>query len=163
MVNKVILIGNVGMDPEVRAMEGGVKVARIRLATTERYRDRQSNENKEHTEWHTITLWRGLADVVDNYVRKGSQIYVEGRLRTREWTDQQGNKQEQTEWHSVTLWQGLADVVDRYVHKGSQVYIEGKIRTREYDKNGEMRYATEIIAEEMKLCGRAKDVNELPV
>ena len=97
MVNKVILIGNVGMDPEVRAMEGGVKVARIRLATTERYRDRQSNENKEHTEWHTITLWRGLADVVDNYVRKGSQIYVEGRLRTREWTDQQGNKRYATD------------------------------------------------------------------
>ena len=66
MVNKVILIGNVGMDPEVRTMEGGVKVARVRLATTERFRDRQSGENKEHTEWHTITLWRGLADVVDN-------------------------------------------------------------------------------------------------
>lgn len=97
MVNKVILIGNVGMDPEVRAMEGGVKVARVRLATTERYRDRQSNENKEHTEWHTITLWRGLAEVVDNYVRKGSQIYIEGRLRTREWTDQQGQKRYSTE------------------------------------------------------------------
>ena len=78
-------------------MEGGVKVARVRLATTERYRDRQSGENKEHTEWHTITLWRGLAEVVDNYVRKGSQIYVEGRLRTREWTDQQGNKRYTTE------------------------------------------------------------------
>ena len=103
MVNKVILIGNVGMDPEVRAMEGGVKVARIRLATTERYRDRQSNENKEHTEWHTITLWRGLADVVDNYVRKGSQIYVEGRLRTREWTDQQGNKRYSTEIQADTM------------------------------------------------------------
>ena len=97
MVNKVILVGNVGMDPEVRAMEGGVKVARLRLATTECFRDRQSGENKEHTEWHTITLWRGLAEVEDNYVRKGSQIYVEGRLRTREWTDQQGNKRYTTE------------------------------------------------------------------
>lgn len=103
MVNKVILIGNVGMDPEVRAMEGGVKVARLRLATTERYRDRQSNENKEHTEWHTITLWRGLAEVVDNYVRKGSQIYVEGRLRTREWTDQQGQKRYTTEILADTM------------------------------------------------------------
>lgn len=103
MVNKVILVGNVGMDPEVRAMEGGVKVARLRLATTERYRDRQSNENKEHTEWHTITLWRGLAEVVDNYVRKGSQIYVEGRLRTREWTDQQGNKRYTTEILADTM------------------------------------------------------------
>ncbi len=103
MVNKVILIGNVGMDPEVRAMEGGVKVARLRLATTERYRDRQSNENREHTEWHTITLWRGLADVVDNYVRKGSQIYIEGRLRTREWTDQQGQKRYTTEILADTM------------------------------------------------------------
>lgn len=78
MVNKVILVGNVGIDPEVRTTESGVKVARIRLATTERLFDRQANEAKEHTEWHTITLWRGLADVVDRYVRKGTQIYVEG-------------------------------------------------------------------------------------
>ena len=84
MVNKVILVGNVGIDPEVRTTESGVKVARIRLATTERLFDRQANEAKEHTEWHTVTLWRGLADVVDKYVRKGTQIYVEGRLRTRE-------------------------------------------------------------------------------
>ena len=75
MVNKVILVGNVGIDPEVRTTESGVKVARIRLATTERLFDRQANEAKEHTEWHTITLWRGLADVVDRYVRKGAPAY----------------------------------------------------------------------------------------
>ena len=97
MVNKVILIGNVGVDPEVRTLEGGAKVARVRLATTERLYDRQSNETKEHTEWHTITLWRGLADVVDRYVRKGSQIYIEGRLRTREWMDKDNNKRYTTE------------------------------------------------------------------
>ncbi len=97
MVNKVILVGNVGMDPEVRTLEGGAKVARVRLATTERLYDRQSNETKEHTEWHTITLWRGLADVVDRYVRKGTQIYVEGRLRTREWMDKDNNKRYTTE------------------------------------------------------------------
>lgn len=97
MVNKVILVGNVGIDPEVRTTEGGVKVARIRLATTERMFDRQANETKEHTEWHTITLWRGLADVVDRYVRKGTQIYVEGRLRTREWMDKDNNKRYTTE------------------------------------------------------------------
>ena len=92
MVNKVILVGNVGLDPEVRTLEGGAKVARIRLATTERLYDRASNETKEHTEWHTITLWRGLADVVDRYVRKGTQLYIEGRLRTREWMDKDNNK-----------------------------------------------------------------------
>ena len=97
MVNKVILIGNVGMDPEVRTTESGVKVARVRLATTERLFDRQANETREHTEWHTVTLWRGLADVVDRYVRKGSQIYVEGRLRTRDWMDKDNNKRFTTE------------------------------------------------------------------
>lgn len=97
MVNKVILIGNVGMDPEVRTLETGVKVARVRLATTERMFDRQTNQTKEHTEWHTVTLWRGLADVVDRFVHKGSQIYVEGRIRTREWMDKDNNKRYATE------------------------------------------------------------------
>ena len=98
MVNKVILIGNVGIDPEVRTLEGGAKVARIRLATTERLFDRQANETKEHTEWHTITLWRGLADVVDRFVRKGSQ-----RLRTREWMDKDNNKRYTTEILADTM------------------------------------------------------------
>ncbi len=103
MVNKVILVGNVGIDPEVRTTESGVKVARIRLATTERLFDRQANETKEHTEWHTITLWRGLADVVDRYVRKGTQIYIEGRLRTREWMDKDNNKRYTTEILADTM------------------------------------------------------------
>lgn len=97
MINKVILVGNVGADPEVRSLESGVKVARLRLATTERYTDRQTNETKELTEWHTVTLWRNLADVVDKYVHKGSQIYVEGSLRTREWTDKDNQKRYTTE------------------------------------------------------------------
>lgn len=103
MVNKVILVGNVGLDPEVRTLEGGAKVARIRLATTERLYDRASNETKEHTEWHTITLWRGLADVVDRYVRKGTQLYIEGRLRTREWMDKDNNKRYTTEILADTM------------------------------------------------------------
>lgn len=107
MINKVILVGNVGADPEVRTLESGVKVARIRLATTERV------PNKDKS---------GYADV--------------------------------TEWHSITLWRNLADVVDRYVRKGSQLYIEGKLRTREYDKNGVKCYATEIVADELKMLGK---------
>lgn len=97
MINKVILVGNVGVDPEVRTTESGVKMARIRLATTERYTDRQTNEAKEITEWHTVILWRGLANVVDQYVKKGSQLYIEGRLRTREWTDKDNVKRYSTE------------------------------------------------------------------
>ena len=101
------MVGNVGMDPEVRSLETGVKVARVRLATTERIFNRQTNESTEHTEWHTVTLWRGLAEVVDKYVRKGSQIYIEGRLRSREW-----------------------------------------------ERDGVKHYATEIVADDMKLLGR---------
>lgn len=92
MINKVILVGNVGADPEIRTLESGVKVARIRLATTERIYNRENQETREHTEWHTVTLWRNLADVADRFIRKGSQIYIEGKLRNREWTDAQGNK-----------------------------------------------------------------------
>lgn len=92
MINKVILIGNVGADPEIRTLESGIKMARLRIATTERIYNRETQESRDHTEWHNLVVWRNLADVVDRYVRKGSQIYVEGRLRSREWTDQQGQK-----------------------------------------------------------------------
>ena len=102
-LNKVMLIGNVGNDPEVRYLEsnpqnpsGNVKVASFRLATTERYRDR-SGELRENTEWHSIVVWRNNADVVEKFVHKGSQIYIEGKLRTRQWTDQSGNKRFTTE------------------------------------------------------------------
>ena len=107
MINKVILVGNVGADPEVRTLETGVKVARVRLATTERIFNRQTNETTDHTEWHTVTLWRGLAEVADKYVRKGSQLYIEGSIRSREW-----------------------------------------------EREGVKHYATEIVADEMKLLGR---------
>lgn len=113
MINKVILVGNVGADPEVRSLDNGIKVARIRVATTERVLNRDKNETKEVTEWHSITLWRGLAEVIDKYVRKGSQLY-----------------------------------------------IEGKLRTREYEKDGVKCYATEIIAEELKMLGRKEGVSQ---
>jgi len=102
-LNKVMLIGNVGNDPEVRYLEtnpqnpsANAKVASFRLATTERYRDR-NGELRENTEWHNIVVWRNNADVVEKYVHKGSQLYIEGKLRTRQWTDQTGNKRYTTE------------------------------------------------------------------
>ena len=113
MINKVILVGNVGADPEVKSLDNGVKVARIRVATTERIYIKEKNETKENTEWHNITLWRGLAEVVDKYIRKGAQLY-----------------------------------------------IEGKLRTREYDKNGVKCFATEIVAEELKMLGRKEGVSQ---
>lgn len=84
-VNKVILIGNLGADPEVRHLENGVTVANFNLATTETFKDRTTGERREQTEWHRVVVWRGLADVVEKYVRKGSKVYVEGKLRTRKW------------------------------------------------------------------------------
>ncbi len=97
-LNKVMLIGNVGADPEVRYVDStsGTKVATLRIATTERYRDRDGNQ-RETTEWHNVVVWRNLADVVEKYVKKGTQIFVEGRLRTRNWEDQTGNRRYVTE------------------------------------------------------------------
>ena len=95
-LNKVLLIGNVGKDPEIRHLQGGASVATITLATSERYKDR-NGESRELTEWHTIIAWRQLADLAENYIRKGSQIYVEGRIRTRSWDDQNGQKRYATE------------------------------------------------------------------
>ena len=107
-LNKVMLIGNVGRDPEVRYLEGNsgaqnaTKVASFTLATTERYRDR-SGELRENTEWHNIVAWRNNADVAERFVHKGTQLYIEGRLRTRSWTDQTGNKRYTTEINVDTL------------------------------------------------------------
>lgn len=107
-LNKVMLIGNVGKDPEVRYLDGNAqggqatKVATITLATSERYRDR-SGELRENTEWHSVVAWRGLADLAEKYIRKGTQIYVEGRIRTRSWTDQTGAKRYTTEIQADTI------------------------------------------------------------
>ncbi len=84
-VNKVILVGRLGKDPEVRHLENGATVANFSMATSETYKDRQTGERREQTEWHNIVLWRGLAEVVEKYVKKGDMLYVEGKLRTRSW------------------------------------------------------------------------------
>lgn len=95
-VNKVILVGRLGADPEVRTLESGTKVASIRVATSERYKDRNGNQ-QESTEWHNVVLWRGLADVTEKYLKKGDQVYVEGKIKTRKWTDKDGNDRYSTD------------------------------------------------------------------
>lgn len=102
MYCKVILIGNVGADPDVRSLESGAKTANFRMATTERFTNK-SGDTTTHTEWHNIVCWRGLADVTDRYVRKGSQVFIEGRIRTREWTDKEGNKRQTTDILADTM------------------------------------------------------------
>lgn len=114
MMNKVILIGNLGFDPEIRTTQTGAAVATIRLATSRRWKDRQTGERKEETEWHRVVFFNRQAEVVRDFLKKGSQIYVEGRLQTRKW---QGD-------------------------------------------NGEDRYSTEIIAEEMQMLKGGKTDNQ---
>jgi len=102
MVNKVILIGNVGADPDVRYLEGGVAVASFRLATSEVYNNK-NGERVTQTEWHNIVLWRNLAQIAEKYVKKGMMLYIEGRLRTRSWDDQNGIKRFTTEIYGDNL------------------------------------------------------------
>ncbi|OTP74409.1 single-stranded DNA-binding protein [Caballeronia sordidicola] len=96
-VNKVILVGNLGADPETRYLPSGDAVANVRLATTDRYKDKASGEMKEATEWHRVTFFGRLAEIVNEYLKKGSSIYVEGRIRTRKYTDQAGVEKYATE------------------------------------------------------------------
>ena len=97
-VNKVILLGNVGKDPEIKATQNGSKLASFSIATSKRWKDKQTQEYKDKTEWHKVVIFgEGLVDIVEKYVKKGSKIYIEGELQTRKWSDQQGNDRYTTE------------------------------------------------------------------
>lgn len=95
-LNKVMLIGNLGKDPEVKNLDNGAKIATFPLATSETYKDKEG-VRQTRTEWHNLVLWRGLADIAENYLHKGSQVYIEGRLSTRKWEDKEGNTRYTTE------------------------------------------------------------------
>jgi len=95
-VNKVILIGNLGKDPEVRYLDNGVAVANISLATTENYKNKEG-EKVSQTEWHDVVLWRGLAEVAEKYLKKGASVYIEGKIRTSKWVDKDDNSRYKTE------------------------------------------------------------------
>ncbi len=98
-VNKVILIGNLGSDPEVRYLPGGDAVTNLSVATSESWKDKQSGEMQERTEWHRVVLFRRLAEVAGEYLKKGAKVYIEGRIRTRKWQDQGGQDRYTTEIH----------------------------------------------------------------
>lgn len=103
MINKVILVGRVGADPEVYTTPQGVKTARVRLATTEKWFNKETNHTEELTEWHNITLWRALADVADKYVRKGSLLYIEGTIHYRKWQGKDGVERYMTDITATTM------------------------------------------------------------
>ena len=96
-INKVILVGNLGQDPETKAMPSGMTVCNLRIATSESWKDKTTGEMKEQTEWHSVAMFGRLAEISGEYLRKGSQVYIEGRLRTRKWQDKSGNDRYTTE------------------------------------------------------------------
>ncbi len=96
-LNRVTLLGNLGADPEIRHLPSGIPVANFRMATTESYKDKTTGEKRDQTEWHSIVAWRGLAEVAEKYVKKGSKVYIEGKLRTRQWQDKDGVQRYTTE------------------------------------------------------------------
>ena len=102
-INKVILVGNLGRDPEVRYTPSGVAVANFTLATSEEWKNRETGEKQEHTEWHRIVAWRRLGEICGEYLHKGSQVYIEGKLQTRSWDDRDGNKRYTTEVLAQTM------------------------------------------------------------
>ncbi len=118
-VNKVILIGNLGQDPEVKSFQNGGKIANLRIATSESWKDKQTGERKERTEWHSVALQGdGLVNVAERFLRKGSKVYVEGKLQTRKWQDQAGNDRYSTE--IVVGMGGALTMLDGKPGDGSQ-------------------------------------------
>ena len=120
-LNKVMLIGNLGKDPEIRTFEGGNSLARFPLATSETYTNRQTNERVTQTEWHTLVLRRGLAEIAEKYLHKGDKIFVEGKIKTRSWNDNSGEKRYATEIHvdNMTMLSGRRD--DESGNEGTQM------------------------------------------
>jgi len=120
-VNKVILVGNLGKDPEVRYLDSGVAVANFSLATTESYKNKEG-EKVNQTEWHSIVLWRGLAEVAEKWLKKGSSVYIEGKIKTRKWEDKDGNNRYNTEIlaDNMTMLGGkpISDSKSSPAHKG---------------------------------------------
>jgi len=112
-VNKVILIGNLGRDPEIRSTQDGTKIANLSLATSESWKDKNTGERREKSEWHRVVIFGPLAEIAEKYLRKGSKVYVEGQIQTRKWTDQSGQDKYTTEI-----------VLQRY--RGELVMLDGK-------------------------------------
>ncbi|MEQ8909017.1 MAG: single-stranded DNA-binding protein [Vicingaceae bacterium] len=133
-INKVILVGNLGKDPEVRHLENGASVANFPIATTETYKDKNGNR-QEQTEWHNIVLWRGLAQVAEKYLNKGSQVYIEGKIRSRSWQDKEGNTRYTTEivGDNMTMLGGRNN--DNSPAKSAEVVSDAKAAPERNDGN----------------------------
>jgi single-strand DNA-binding protein len=136
-VNKVILIGNLGADPEVRRLNSGDPVVNLRIATSEQWRDKASGERREKTEWHNVVIFNDqLAKVAENYLRKGSKIYIEGQLQTRKWTDRDGNDKYTTEI-VLQRYRGELQMLDTKGEGGGSSYGGGRMDDRSSGGGGQ--------------------------
>ena len=135
MLNKVLLIGNVGDDPNIKNLDGGVKVATLRIATNEYYKD------NKHTEWHTVVAWRGLADVAEKYIRKGTLVYVEGKIRRRKFTDKDGNERYSFEIQADVIRMlgrtGSTETSAKENEPTADDFLSEDVSTPEFDKTEE--------------------------
>lgn len=123
-VNKVIIVGNLGADPEVRDLPSGQKVANLRIATSEHWTDGASGEKRERTEWHTVSVFdQNAAQYAQSYLRKGNKVYVEGRIETRKWQDQSGTERYSTEIVVSQIGGKLIGLSDRQGSQGSEIYV----------------------------------------
>ncbi|MBA5724571.1 single-stranded DNA-binding protein [Candidatus Liberibacter sp.] len=147
-VNKVILLGNLGADPDVRHMQDGRKVVNIRIATSESWKDRNTNERREKTEWHSVVIFlEGLCNIVEKYLRKGSKIYMEGSLQTRKWQDQSGNDRYTTEiiMRNMVMCDGRKDSSSEH-RQGSDGnnFRENTIENRSLSSQGESVFSDDL-------------------
>ena len=151
-VNKVILLGNLGRDPDVRTMQNGKKVCTFSIATSNSWKDKETGEKKEKTEWHRVVVFNeGLVDVVENYVKKGSKLYIEGSLQTRKWTDDSGTEKYTTE----VIIQGYGGRIDMIGTKGSNGNFS------EESKDSNQKKTPEVNEEEKKTdLPESKDSNQ---
>jgi single-strand DNA-binding protein len=135
-VNKVILVGNLGADPEIRRLNSGDPVVSLRIATSESWRDKNSGERKERTEWHSVVIFNdNLAKVAEQYLKKGAKVYIEGQLQTRKWQDQTGNDRYTTEI-VLTKFRGDLQMLDTRGQGGDQVAYSGASRGSDFGQSG---------------------------
>ena len=134
-VNKVILLGNLGQDPDIRSMQNGKKVCTFSIATSDSWKDKETGEKKEKTEWHRVVVFNeGLVGVIENYVKKGSKLYVEGSLQTRKWTDDSGTEKYTTE----IVIQGYGGRIDMIGSKGNNQEIPNDEPKQEIEKENKL-------------------------
>ena len=141
-INKVILIGNLGRDPEMRYTPNGIAVCSFSLATSETYKDKTSGERISQTEWHNIVLWRGLAETSEKYLRKGSKVYIEGKLKTRKWDDNQGITR-----YSTEIVADVMQMLDKKATDSSEPFVS---EITEVMKMVEPTIASEVVDEVIK-------------